>query len=224
MKIENLFWVEHACFYIKTKDATIFIDPFKISNSIKEKADLILFTHAHFDHFNNDDIAKVIKEDTKLILANECVVKQKKELRQNPANAIPGFREKFNDISIEAVHSYNTNPQRLQNHPKSKNWVGYILTIDGTRIYHAGDTDFIPEMRNLKDIDIALLPMGGTYTMAIDEAIEAAQAINPKIVIPMHYKMLLGEKGSSELESKLKSQLKNAHIMKQVQEPHYSFQ
>jgi L-ascorbate metabolism protein UlaG (beta-lactamase superfamily) len=221
MEIDNLFWVNHACFYIKTKEATIFIDPFKISDSLKEKADLILISHAHFDHFNQNDIMKVMKKDTKFILANEC----KLEIEADAlATATPGFKTNFNGISIEAVRSYNTNPARLQNHPKAKDWVGYILDVDGTRIYHAGDTDFIPEMKNLNDIDIALLPMGGTYTMGLDEAIEAAKAINPEIVIPMHYKMLLGREGSADMEENVKTKLSNAHIMKEVQDPIYSFQ
>ena len=231
---ENIFWVGHACFYIKTKEGTVFIDPFKISSSLKEKADLVIITHAHFDHFNWQDVERVMdpKIDTKFILAEECVIRKGASInlfeamasRNVLAVAKPGFKKKFGDITIEAVPAYNTDPARLQNHPKSKNWVGYVLTIDGTRIYHAGDTDFIPEMKSLNDIDIALLPMGGTYTMAVDEAIEAAKAINAKAVVPMHYKMLLGEKGSLELEKKLTENLSSAHIMKEVQTPLYSFQ
>lgn len=217
---KNLFWIGHASFYIKTGGMNIFIDPFRISDSVAEKADLILVTHAHMDHNSKEDIDKIRTPDTKFIGAAKCLDwKEKNQI----AVAAPGFKTKFANVSIEAVPSYNLNKDRLKNHPKAENWVGYILEIDGKRIYHAGDTDMIPEMKTLRDIDVALLPMGGTYTMAADEAIEAARAIKPRTVIPMHYKMLLGENGSKELEKKVESELENALIMKEVQKPNYSF-
>lgn len=217
---ENIFWVDHACFYLKTKGITIFIDPFKVSDMVREKADLVLITHAHFDHNNKDSIEKVRKEETRFIAANKCLDwKERNQL----AVATPGFKTKFGEVSIEAVPSYNLKEERLKNHPKEENWVGYILEIDGKRIYHAGDTDLIPEMSELKNIDVALLPMGGTYTMDVDEAIEAARLIRPKRVVPMHYKMLLGREGSRQLEKKVQSELDNVLLMDQVEEPNYSF-
>jgi L-ascorbate metabolism protein UlaG (beta-lactamase superfamily) len=221
MNIEDrIFWIGHASFYIKTDKATIFIDPFKVSSSIKEKADLIIITHPHMDHCSIPDIEKVMKKNTKFILANKCLDNSGYD---KIATAEPGFKTNFNGIEIEAVHAYNNKKERLQFHPSAENWVGYIITVDGKRIYHAGDTDHIPEMKKLKKIDLALLPMGGMYTMAIDEAIEAANAIAPKSVVPMHYKILLGKDKSIELEKKVKSDLDNAMIMKEVQEPVYSF-
>jgi L-ascorbate metabolism protein UlaG (beta-lactamase superfamily) len=221
MSIEdNIFWVGHACFYIKTKDATVFIDPFRIGDSIKEKADLVLITHAHSDHNSKQDIDRVAKADTKFIAANKCA--EEKSYTKIGLSK-PGFKTKFGNIGIEAVHAYNTKDERLKFHPRSENWVGYILDIDGTRIYHAGDTDSIPEMDRLKDIDIALLPMGGAYTMAMDEAIDAVKRFGPKRVVPMHYKMLLGKEGSAEFERSIRSKLGNVHIMREVQESIYSF-
>jgi len=221
MKIDDkIFWIAHAGFYIKTADATIFIDPFKVSDKVKEKADLILLTHAHSDHTNKPDIEKVKKENTKFIAAKKCL--DAKEYK-NLTISKPGFKTRFNDIEIEAVPAYNLKAERLQFHPKSEEWVGYILTIDGERIYHAGDTDVIPDMKQLKDIDVAFLPMGGTYTMTLDEAAEAADVIAAKRVTPIHYKMLLGEAGSKELEKNVKSKIKNVKIMKEVQDPIYSF-
>jgi len=219
MKIEDtLFWIGHASFYIKAKDLVLFIDPFNVSDKVKTKADLVLVTHAHMDHNDPSSIEKVKKVSTEFIGANKCL-----DGYEKLATSKPGFKTEFNGISIEAVHAYNTREERLKFHPKSENWVGYIIDIDGFRIYHAGDTDNIAEMRALEDIDVALLPMGGNYTMALDEAVEAAEIISPKTVIPMHYKMLLGEAGSKELERKLKSKLSNVLIMKEVQEPKYSF-
>ena len=223
MRIEDtIFWVGHACFYIKANDTTIFIDPFKVNSKIQEKADLVLITHAHFDHYSRADIDKISKQGTKFIFANECLHQSKAD-HNVLGIASPGFKKTFDGIKIEAVPAYNNISERASYHPKAKDWIGYIIDVDGTRIYHAGDTDRIPEMGELKDIDVALLPMGGTYTMTLAEGIEAAELIKPKSVVPMHYKMLLGESGSRELEKGIKSKLSNAHIMNEVQDPVYSF-
>ncbi|MGA2799966.1 MAG: MBL fold metallo-hydrolase [Candidatus Micrarchaeaceae archaeon] len=215
---DTLFWIGHASFYIKARNSTIFIDPFRVGSAVKEKADLVLVTHAHFDHNSKEDIDKVSKGNTKYIGAAKCL-----EGYKMAAVSKPGFRTLFNGIKIEAVPAYNNREERLQFHPKAENWVGYIIEIDGTRIYHAGDTDSIPEMAGLKDIDIALLPMGGKYTMTMEEALGAEKAINAKSIVPMHYKMLLGEEGSRRLEKELKAKLDNVHIMREVQAPIYSF-
>jgi L-ascorbate metabolism protein UlaG (beta-lactamase superfamily) len=221
MKIEDkIFWIAHAGFYIKANGTTIFIDPFKVSDKVQEKADLILLTHAHFDHTNKPDIEKVRKDDTKFIAAQKCLDKNE---YKNLVVSKPGFKTSFDGIAIEAVPAYNLKSERLQFHPKSEQWVGYIITVDGERIYHSGDTDMIPEMEQLSGIDIAFLPMGGTYTMTLDEAAEAATAIAPKTVVPMHYKMLLGEAGSAQLEKNVKAKIKNVKIMSEVQDPIYSF-
>ncbi len=217
---DTLFWIGHASFYIKGKDTTIFIDPFRLSDGISEKADAVLITHAHMDHNSKQDIAKVAGPGTKYIASHKCL--EGKEYKGAMLSA-PGFKTKLGEIEIEAVAAYNLLEERQKFHPKSENWVGYIITVNGLRIYHAGDTDGIPEMRRLKDIDVASLPCGGTYTMTVDEVIEAARIINPKTVVPMHYKMLLGRAGSLELESRLRSRLHNAIIMREVQGPIYSF-
>lgn len=216
---DTIFWIGHASFYIKTKEATVFIDPFRVSDAVKEKADLILITHAHFDHNSKPDIEKVRKDDTKFVAPQKCL--EAKEYKHEVSR--PGFATSYRGISIEAVPSYNKREERLKFHPRSENWVGYVLDVGGMRIYHAGDTDFIPEMAALKDIDVALLPMGGTYTMAMDEAIEAAKTIAPRTVVPMHYKMLLGKDGSTDMEKQLKSKIGNATILREVQAPVYSF-
>ena len=213
---KRLFWIGHASFYIKTSKGAIFIDPFRISDAIKIKADLILITHAHFDHCSKEDIAKIIKQESKIIASNGC-------LNKNDYNNIeviePGYKSNFDSIEIEAIPAYNIKNERLKFHPKENKWVGYIIKVDGLRFYHAGDTDFIPEMKKLKDIDVAMLLIGGTYTMNVDEAIEAAKMINAEYTIPMHYKNLLGEEDSMNAEAMFKKELGNAKIMSEIQKP-----
>ncbi len=217
---ENLNWIGHASFYIKSGGFIIYIDPFNVSERIasSNKADLILVTHAHFDHFSKPDIEKIKKEDTLIITSTQTMNEGK-----NVKIAKPGFKHNFNGISIEAVPAYNTVKERLGFHPKANEWVGYVLDVDDGTIYHAGDTDFVPEMKKLKGIDLALLPMGGTYTMNTDEAIEAANAIDAKKVAPMHYKNLLGKDGSALAEQKFSKNVKNALLLNEVQEPTYAF-
>jgi len=177
----SIIWLGHASFCIEGKKLVVYIDPWKLSNT-KKKADLILVTHEHYDHCSADDIEKIKKGNTLIIAPNECEAKLGKIKAVKPGDSLT-----VNDIKIEAVPAYNTNKKF---HPKENGKVGYILTIDGQRIYHAGDTDFIPEMSRLGNIDIALLPVGGIYTMAAEEAVKI---IKPKLAIPMHYGDIVGE-------------------------------
>ncbi|MGC8495869.1 MAG: MBL fold metallo-hydrolase [Candidatus Micrarchaeia archaeon] len=216
---ENVHWIGHASFYLEASGIVIYIDPFRVSNAVaSEKADLILITHAHFDHFSKEDIEKIRDSNTQIIASTQTL-QEGGSIRI----ATPGFKHNFNGVKIEAVPAYNIAKERLAFHPKENNWVGYVIEADGMRIYHAGDTDFIPEMKDLKDIDLALIPIGGTYTMDVDEAITAAKSIDARSITPMHYKNLLGRDGSAKAEQKFAKGVKNALIMKEVQEPTYSF-
>ncbi len=156
----------------------IYTDPFQIKKP--DKADIILITHEHYDHFSPDDIKKLLTPDTIIVLPKDCSGK----IRAKEIIVKPGDKITVEGIEIEVVPSYNTNKKF---HPKEKGWVGYIFKIMGKRIYIAGDTDYIPEMKTFKDIDIALLPVSGTYVMTAEEAVQAAIDIKPKIAIPMHY-------------------------------------
>jgi len=175
--------LSHAGFQIKTKDRNVYID-LEEHGKPSEKADLILVTHSHTDHCDLPKIKKVRKEDTVVIAPADCVSKiggDVKTLR-------PGEETTIDNVTVKAVDAYNCKRFRSPGnpfHPKGFG-VGYLITIEGKKIYHAGDTDFIPEMRQVGHVDVALLPTGDTYTMDNDEAALAAVAINPKTVIPMH--------------------------------------
>jgi len=175
-------WLGHASFQIKADGKNIYIDPYE--GEYAEKADLVLVTHSHFDHCDTSKIEKVMKENTVIICPPECVSR----LSGNVKAIKPGEKIEVNGVIVEAVHAYNYKRFRSPGnpfHPKGFG-NGYIITVGGKRIYHAGDTDFIPEMKDLKNISLALLPSGGTYTMDNPEAAEAALAIKPEAVIPMH--------------------------------------
>ena len=186
----ELNWLGHDGFKIKNSKI-IYIDPFKIKDN--EKAELILITHEHYDHLSLDDVNKIYSNNTIIITSEIC----KNDLSnfKNIKFVKPEDKLKIDDIEIEAVYSYNINKQF---HPKKDLRVGYILTINNTRIYHAGDTDLIPEMSNLKNINVALLPVSGTYVMDVNEAVEAVKIIKPKIAVPMHVNLVIGTMKDAE--------------------------
>ncbi|MBW2981767.1 MBL fold metallo-hydrolase [Candidatus Woesearchaeota archaeon] len=186
-------WLGHAGFKIKKKKV-VYIDPYHIDET--EEADLILITHEHYDHCSPDDIKKIIKEDTVTIGPKSAIMKLE---HGNTFIIKPGDRKEFDDIIIDVIPAYNIGKKF---HPKEKGGVGYIITIDGKKIYHAGDTDLIPEMEKLV-VDVALLPVGGEYTMNAEEAASAANKIKPKIAVPMHYGSIIGSKEDAEEFSKL---------------------
>ena len=180
--MKNIHWLGHDTFKI-TGEKTVYTDPFNISK--KDIADIILITHEHFDHCSPDDIKKLYGKDTVIVTTQDCATK----LTGNIKIIKPYDKIIVQGIEIEAVPAYNINKQF---HPKSKGWVGFIFKINGQKIYIAGDTDRIPEMKTFKDIDIALLPVSGTYVMTAEEAADAALDIKPKIAIPMHYGSIVG--------------------------------
>lgn len=218
MEIDFLKWIGHASFLINIQGKNIYIDPFRLS-TVKDHADAILITHPHFDHMSIDDIKEIADPKTEIFVPKDSVDK----VKYGKVRGLEPYKTyEFQGIKFSTIPSYNNVSEKLKFHPRQNNWVGYIINVNGTKIYHAGDTDFIEEMKEL-DVDIALLPMGGTYTMDIDQAINAANAIKAKKVIPMHYKALLGEIGSQKAEDEFKKKVKNSVILKEIQKPYYSF-
>lgn len=212
LKDIKIKWLGHDSFLIEiTKEKKyIYIDPFKIPKNSK-KADIILITHIHYDHFSIKDIKNILKKDT-IILCTKDVGEKLVNIKEsiNLKIIFPNQEIKLNDLVIKTIPAYNLNKIF---HLKKENWVGYIIELKNKKIYHAGDTDLIPEMRELsnENIDIALLPISGTYVMDIQEALEAAKVIKPKLVIPMHYGEIIGDKTTAKKFEELCSN-KNINI------------
>lgn len=179
--VKNIHWLGHDTFKI-TGEKVIFTDPFKLRK--EDAADIILITHEHRDHCSPDDVKKIQTPDTVIVAPSDCAAKLRGEVK----TVKPGDRIEVKGMKIEVVPSYNTNKNF---HTKDRGWVGYIITVLGQRIYLAGDTDHIPEMKGFR-ADIALLPVSGTYVMTAEEAVMAALDIKPKIAIPMHYGSIVG--------------------------------
>ena len=175
-------WLGHASFIVKAEGKTIYIDPYE--GEYDEKADLILVTHSHHDHCDPFKINKIREDHTTIIAPKDCAPKIGGKVK----TLKPGEKAIVENITVEATEAYNYKRFRspgIPYHPKGLG-VGYLITAEGKTVYHAGDTDFIPEMNRLGKIDLALLPSGGTYTMNNPEAVEAALAIKPKVAVPMH--------------------------------------
>jgi L-ascorbate metabolism protein UlaG (beta-lactamase superfamily) len=185
--IENIQWLGHDTFRI-AGEKVVYTDPFKLVK--RDTADIILITHEHYDHCSPEDIKKVQGPDTVIVAPPDCVSKLEGDVRGVRA----GDRIEIGGIPIEVVPSYNRDKKF---HPKEKGWVGYIFTLLGRRIYLAGDTDYIPEMKNFR-ADIALLPVSGTYVMTAEEAVQAALDIKPQMAIPMHYGSIVGSEADAE--------------------------
>jgi L-ascorbate metabolism protein UlaG (beta-lactamase superfamily) len=176
-------WLGHSTVKIWTDDCVVYVDPERVPESLHD-ATLVCVTHTHGDHYSPTDIAKVSNAETQFIAPPDVIQ------RYGSGQTIsPGQTIEFDFVSIKAVPSYNINKS---NHPKSNNWVGYIIELGGKRIYVAGDTDLIEEMKSLGDINVAFLPAGGTYTMNATEAAEATGYIKPDLAIPYHWGQSVG--------------------------------
>ncbi|MCB2154632.1 MBL fold metallo-hydrolase [bacterium] len=176
-------WLGHASFRIRA-DIVLYIDPWKLKGK-QEKADFILISHSHFDHLSAEDIEKVRRKDTVIVAPEECQGK----ITGDVWWAQPGQSLAGKGLSLKATPAYNIGKQF---HPKENGWVGYVIALGGENIYYAGDTDVIPEMEELENIDVALLPIGGTYTMNPEEGARAAECIRPGRCIPYHWGDIVG--------------------------------
>ncbi len=183
----RLRWFGYSAFRLKAKSGhVIYFDPYRVLPSAGS-ADVILVTHPHFDHFDKRSIAGLRRPGT-LIVAPQSMA------RFGFEGISVGQSIRIDGVAIDAVPAYCVSTPF---HRKSKGWVGYLIEVDGLRIYHAGDTDFIPEMKDLKP-DIAFLPVGGLSTMGCRGAAGAATALGAGLSIPMHYGRILGGRGAGE--------------------------
>lgn len=197
----NLIWLGHSGFRIKNSKI-IYIDPYNIPED-SEKADLILITHSHYDHCSYSDIKKIVKEGTKIFIPADCQSKIARfDLPIKISVIQPEQEYSYNgSIRILTLPAYNKDKPF---HPKEEAWVGYLIKFENLYIYHAGDTDNISEMQKLTGYKqknkkfIALLPVGGRFTMNSEEAAEAAKLIKPSLAIPMHYGSIVGKEEDAQ--------------------------
>lgn len=187
---ENIKWLGHASILIEKNGKYIYIDPWKLKSDTP-KADVICITHSHYDHCSLQDILKITTEKTTIIATSDSLEKINKGIKKT---ITPGKEIDLGWVKLQGVAAYNIGKQF---HPKSNNWVGFLIKFSDSSVYIAGDTDFIPEMKNIK-ATIAIVPVGGTYTMNAEEAAKAVNIINPEVVIPIHYGDIVGSKTDAE--------------------------
>ena len=210
--IEDIEVLYHSSIRI-SKNKIIYIDPFKIDKNYND-ADIIFITHDHFDHYSEEDIDKVINENTTIIIPEEMLTKiLRKGINKNAVITVESNKEYMvQGIKFETIPAYNTNKTF---HPKENDWVGYIITLDGIRYYIAGDTDITEENRKVK-CDVAFVPVGGTYTMDFKEAAQLINEIQPNIAVPIHYGSVVGTKqDATDFIKLLHPNIKGIILMKQ---------
>ncbi|MDV3277710.1 MAG: MBL fold metallo-hydrolase [Nitrososphaerales archaeon] len=197
----KVHWLGHDSFVLQGSK-TIVIDPFKAQGNFK--ADILLISHEHSDHLSEDDIKRFSSPSTTIVAPKICEEPLKK-LGGSKKFIAPGDTLEIEGATVGSIPAYNLNKFREPGkvfHPKADGRVGYIVTLDGVRFYHAGDSDATPEMKAL-DVDVALLPVSGTYVMTADEAAEAAKAMKVKVAVPMHYGKIVGTRADAERFKKL---------------------
>lgn len=210
--LENIEVLYHSSIKI-SKNKVIYIDPFKIDKNYND-ADIVFITHDHYDHYSEEDIDKVINENTTIIIPEELLTKLlRKGINKNAIITVePNEKYMVQGIKFETIPAYNTNKTF---HPKKNGWVGYIITLDDIRYYIAGDTDITEENRRVK-YDVAFVPVGGTYTMDFKEAAQLINEIQPKIAVPIHYGSVVGTKqDATDFIKLLHPSIKGIILMKQ---------
>ena len=210
--LENIEVLYHSSIRIN-KEKIIYIDPFKINKNYND-ADIIFITHDHYDHYSEEDIDKVINENTTIIIPDELLTKLlRKGINKNAIITVePNKNYMVQGIKFETISAYNTNKTF---HPKENGWVGYSITLDDIRYYIAGDTDITEENRKVK-CDVAFVPVGGTYTIDFKEAAQLINEIQPKIAVPIHYGSVVGTKqDATDFIKLLNPSIKGIILMKQ---------
>lgn len=204
--VKKIHWLGHDAIRIDGSTVVLF-DPYQISAS--KAADLIFISHDHFDHNSPEDLAKVRKKDSVIVTDEASAQKLTGDIKV----VAPGDKLTVKGVDIEVWPAYNTDKEF---HPREAGMLAFVITMDGVRYYHAGDTDFIPEMEKIKT-DIAFLPVSGTYVMTADEAVQAAKAIKPQIAIPMHYGAIVGsEDDAKKFKKALDGQIEVVILQKET--------
>ena len=198
MLVDSLEWLGHSGFRIVTPHATVYIDPYRVPDG--PKADLILVTHGHYDHFSPQDIER-LSHDATCLVAPPAVAER---ATGRVSSIAPGEElepESVTGVHVAAIAAYNTSKRDREGrlfHPREAGWVGFDLNVRGERLYHSGDTDVIPEMDAVVGVDVALLPVSGVYVMTAGEAAEAARRMQPGVAVPMHWGEHIGTREDAE--------------------------
>jgi L-ascorbate metabolism protein UlaG (beta-lactamase superfamily) len=189
--LERLTWFRQSAFRWQEEGLVLYIDPWGVTGDLP--ADVILITHAHFDHFQPDEIARLRTEHTRILAPADVA----KELPGDVTPVAPGETHDIGGLMVQTVPAYNIVEERLDKHPKANGWVGYVIQLDGRGYYHAGDTDALTELESLR-ADVAMVPIGGTYTMDAGEAGGLVRAIGPKLAVPMHFGFVVGSPSDAD--------------------------
>lgn len=208
----NIRWLGHDGFQIKG-EKTLYVDPFKVTATNLEPADYLLISHEHPDHCSLEDIRKVCGPATVILTIKACEEPLKAQVKAKEIRLVsPGDSLQLNGVEVSTVAAYNTNKFRSPGvpfHPKEDGKVGFIVKMGGVRLYHTGDSDLTAEMAAVKDVDVAFIPVSGTYVMTAEEAAQAAERLAPKVAIPMHYGAIVGSEDDAR---KFKSLARNCAV------------
>ena len=199
MLIDSVEWLGHSGFRVTVGRQRVYIDPYRVAADAP-KADLILLTHGHYDHFSPQDVERLSGPETEVI-APAAVAERLGGRVHSIAAGEEVEPERVRGVAVRALAAYNTSKRNSDGrvyHPREAGGVGYDLNVRGERLYHAGDTDVIPEMDEVHGVDLALLPVSGTYVMTAGEAAEAARRIQPRMAVPMHWGEHLGTRADAE--------------------------
>lgn len=211
--LEGFTWFRQSAMRYAGEGLTLYIDPWG-TGADDAPADLILITHAHDDHLQPDEIERLSDADTKVVAPRDVA----KELSGNVTAVAPGESHEISGVRFETVPAYNVVEERLDMHPKANAWVGYVIELGGRRYYHAGDTDALPELESLRT-DVAMVPIGGTYTMDPREAAGLVKAMKPQLAVPMHFGFVVGSPSDAALFEK-----ESAPVPVEVLEPTNPFE
>jgi L-ascorbate metabolism protein UlaG (beta-lactamase superfamily) len=203
----SFHWLGHDGFLLEKGSLKVYFDPFKVNPTMAKPASLVFISHEHFDHCSIEDLQRVVTPSAVVVCPHECLSALSKVKPGSIIPMRPGETLEVAGVKVKAVPAYNLNKYRdlatkLVFHPKQDEKNGYVVTIDGTSVYHAGDTDFIPEMKSIA-CDVVLLPVSGTYVMTAQEAADAARALKPKVTIPMHYGSIVGKESDGRVFAEL---------------------